>query len=289
MQAGAVSRICLRITLALALVAGAGCVRPSATARAQALVRQGRDDEAVDALRQRLSSHPDDVPARRLLIRLLGSIGDIVAARAEVEELARRVPHDDPAPYLELGHALELTHSYDEALQAYDEAAAVAPTSPDGPREGGMRSAHWGEIEEARPRLEEALRRGARDAETWHALGLVRLHLNDYEGAAQAYRSGAEADPKDASCWLGLASVGVAQGDAALALTAYDQVLARSPRFAAAELGRAWALTQLGRRDEAERALDLAQELGAPPAPLSKQRAALADPAGTPLPRRTVP
>ena len=57
-----------------------------------------------------------------------------MAARAEVEELARRVPHDDPAPYLELGHALELTHSYDEALQAYDEAAAVAPRRPRAPR-----------------------------------------------------------------------------------------------------------------------------------------------------------
>jgi cytochrome c-type biogenesis protein CcmH/NrfG len=271
--------------LALAMLAGMGCVRSSATARAQSLVRQGHDDEAAEALKQRLAAHPDDVPARRLLIRVLGATGDIVAARAQVEELVKWLPHDDPTPYLELGHALELTHSYDEALQAYDEAAAIAPTSPDGPREGGMRSAHWGEIEEARPRLEEALKRGARDVETWHALGLVRLHLNDYEGAAQAYRSGTLADPQDATCWLGLATVGVAEGDAKLALDAYDQVLARSPRFASAQLGRAWALAQLGRRDEAQHALDLAQELGAPPAPISRQRAALANPAVTPLPR----
>jgi tetratricopeptide (TPR) repeat protein len=293
MPAPAVSRACplvSALTLALAVLAGGvGCVRPSATARAQALVRQGHDDEAVEALKQRLSAHPDDVPARRLLIRLLGSSGDIALARTQVAELARWLPHDDPTPYLELGHALELTHSYDEALQAYDEAAAIAPASPDGPREGGMRTAHWGEVEEARPRLEEALRRGAHDVETWHTLGLVRLHLNDYEGAAQAYRSGAEVDPKDASCWLGLATVGVAEGDPKLALDAYDQVVARSPRFASAQLGRAWALAQLGRRDEAGRALDLAQELGAPPAPLSKQRAALANPAGTPLPRPAGP
>ncbi len=290
MPVRALLRICRPGTLALVIVAlGAGCARPSATVRAQSLARQGHDDEAVEALRQRLAAHPEDVPARRLLVRLLGSIGDIVAARAQVEELAKWLPHGDPVPYLELGHALELTHSYDEALEAYDQAASVAPTSPDGPREGGMRSAHWGEIEEARPRLEEALRRGARDVEVWHALGLVRLHQSDYDGAAQAYRSGAEADPKDASCWLGLATVGVAQGDAKLALDAYDQVLARSPRFASAQLGRAWALGQLGRRDEAERALDLAQELGAPPAPLSRQRAALANPAGTPLPRPAGP
>ncbi|HTB73188.1 MAG TPA: tetratricopeptide repeat protein [Polyangiaceae bacterium] len=288
---GAVSRAFRRLTLALALVAGGagtltatGCVRPSATVRAQALVRQGHDEEAVATLQQRLAAHPDDVSARRLLIRVLGATGEIVGARAQVEELSKWLPKDDPAPYLELGHALELTHSYDEALQAYDQAASVAPSSPDGPREGGMRSARWGELEEARPRLEEALRRGSRDVETWHTLGLVRLHLGDYEGAAQAYRAGAEADPKDATCWLGLATVGVVQGNARLALDAYDQVLARSPRFASAELGRAWALAQLGRRDDAAHALDIAQELGAPPGPLAKQRAALANPAGNPLP-----
>ena len=246
-------------------------------------MRQGHDDDAVATLKQRLAANPDDVQARRLLIRVLASTGDIVGARAEVTELSKWVPRDDPSPYLELGHALELTHSYDDALQAYDEAAAVAPSSPEGPREGGMRSARWGELEEARPRLEEALRRGSHDVETWHALGLVRLHLADYDGAAQAYRSGAQADPKDATCWLGLASVGVAAGDPQLALDAYDQVLARSPRFAAAQLGRAWALAQLGRRDEAGHALDVAQELGAPPGPIAKQRAALAIPR-SPLP-----
>jgi tetratricopeptide (TPR) repeat protein len=269
----------------LAVLGGAGtaCVRSSTTVRAQALVRQGHDDEAVTTLKERLVAHPDDVPARRLLIRVLGSMGDIAGARAQVVELSKWVPRDDPAPYLELGHALELTHSYDEALQAYDEAATIAPASPEGPREGGMRSARWGELEEARPRLEEALRRDSRDVETWHTLGLVRLHLADYDGAAQAYRSGAQADPKDASCWLGLATVGVAVDDPQLALDAYDQVLARSPRFAPAQLGRAWALARLGRRDEAGRALDVAEELGAPRGPIAKQRAALASPR-SPLP-----
>jgi cellulose synthase operon protein C len=283
------------LSLALAggvAMAGAGCIAPSATVRAQALVRQGHDEEAVATLQKRLIGHPDDVPARRLLIRVLGSAGDIVAARAEVQELTRRMPPNDPAPLLELGHALELTHSYDEALEAYDAAAAVAPASPDGPREGGMRSARWGELEVARPRLEEALRRGARDAETWHVLGPVRLHLEDYDGAAEAYRSGAQADPKAADCWLGLATVGIVRGDAGLALEAYDQVLVRSPRFAAAHLGRAWALARLGRRDEASKALDRAAELGAPPRPVAMQRAALANaspPAGPPLQGPTAP
>lgn len=271
-------RTASRVGLALLVSIVAACA-PSATVRAQSLVRQNREDEAVATLRERLAGHPEDVEAHRLLVRVLGATGNMVAARAEVAELAKWLPANDPSPYIELGHALELTHGYDEALAAYDEAAAAAPTSPAGPREGGMRCARWGEIEEARPRLEEALRRGARDAEMWHALGLVRLHLNDYDGAVEAYRAGASADPRGAENWLGLATVGVVRGDAQLALTAYDQVLARSPRFAPAELGRAWALASLGQKDEAERALRRAEEMGAPAGNIARQRAALLAPA----------
>ncbi len=260
----------------LALLACGACNQPTAVVRAQSLVRQHREDEALATLRRRLAAHPEDVPVRRMLVRVLAATGDMVTAREEVAELARRLPPNDPSPYIELGHALELNHRYDEALEAYDQAAAVAPASPEGPREGGTRCARWGEIDEARPRLEEALRRGARDAETWHTLGLVRLHLRDYDGAAEAYRAGASVDPRDAENWLGLATVGVVRGDAQLALDAYGQVLLRSPRFAPAELGRAWALARLGRRDEAARALRHAEEMGAPPDNVARQRAALA-------------
>ena len=44
-------------------------------------------------------------------------------------------------PEIELGHAYELAHKFDEALAEYDEAASVAPNSPAGPLEGGMRTA----------------------------------------------------------------------------------------------------------------------------------------------------
>jgi tetratricopeptide (TPR) repeat protein len=260
--------------LALLLV-GVACA-PPATERAQSLVRQNRDDEAVALLRSRLLSHPDDVAARRLLVRVLGFVGDLTAARAEASELAKRLSPGDPTPMIELGHALELSHRYDEALAAYDDAASAAPASPAGPREGGMRAARWGELQDALPRLEEAVRRGAADAETFHTLGLVRLNLGDYDGARQAYRAGTLADPTQVDSWLGLATVAVARGDATGALEAYDSILARHPRAASAHLGRAWALAMLGRAAEATAALDLAAQLGAPRENVERQRAALA-------------
>jgi tetratricopeptide (TPR) repeat protein len=271
------------LPLLLAVVLAA-CGGPSATERAQSLARQGKDDQAVALLKERVAAHPDDVPARRLLVRLLGFTGDMPGARAQAEQLERVLGAGDPTPYVELGHALELAHRYDEALAAYDQAASVAPASPVGPREGGMRCARWGEVEQAAPRLEEAVRRGAGDAATWHALGLVRLHLHDLPGAAEAYRASAAADPRGTEAWIGLATVAITQDDAAGALAAYDQVLARRPHFAPAELGRAWALARMGRRDEAAHALDHAEELGAPAANVARQRAALAAPASVAAP-----
>jgi tetratricopeptide (TPR) repeat protein len=265
------------LLFAVAMLAAAACAAPSATERALSLERQNRDDAAAAVLRERLRARPDDIAARRLLVRVLASAGSLTEARAEVAQLAARLPPDDPTPEIELGHALEFAHRYDEALEAYDRAAAAAPASPDGPREGGMRAAHWGETREALARLEEAVRRGARDAATWHALGIVRLNEGDADGAEQAYRAGAQADPRAAENWLGLASVAMVRGDAAGALEAYDQVAARRPRFAPAQLGRAWALGRLGRRDEALRALDQAAQLGAPGANIAQQRAALGE------------
>jgi tetratricopeptide (TPR) repeat protein len=258
------------------LAVGAGCAAPAATERARTLVREHRETEAVAALRTRLGEYPGDIDARRLLVRLLGLTGDVASARAESEQLARRLPAGDVAARLELGHALELAHLYDEALAQYDEAANEAPTSPQGPLEGGMRSARWGEAEQARPRLEEAVRRGARDAHTWHALGLVRLHLGDLDAAEDAYRSGIAADPRAVESWLGLATVALSRGDAQGALDAYEQVLARQRRSAPAELGRAWALARLGRTAEASMSLNRAVELGAPAENVARQRAALA-------------
>jgi tetratricopeptide (TPR) repeat protein len=243
--------------------------------RAVSLARQHREEEGIAALREAIAKDPNDVAARKVLVRLVALGGDVRGAQVEATELAKRLPAGDPSAWIELGHAFELAHRFEEALAAYDTAASVAPLSPAGPREGGMRCARWGEVEEAEPRLEEAIRRGANDGETWHALGLVRLHARDVAGAEEAYKSGLRADPESAENLLGLASVAVARDDAAGALAAYDALLAKRPRYAAAELGRAWALAKLGRKADARRALDRAEGLGAAPSIIAKQRAAL--------------
>ncbi len=263
------------LVLAFVFCGATACVKPTPVQHAMSLVRQHREEEAAVILRKQIAEHPDDLDARGMLVRVLAFEGDANGVAKEAEELSKRAPAGDPRAWIEIGHAKEIAHDFEGALAAYDEAASTALTNPAGPREGGTRAARWGEVEEAAPRLEEATRRGANDAETWHTLGLVRVHLRDLDGAAKAYRAGLASDAKSAECWLGLATVAALRDDAKGALEAYDAILALRPRFAAGELGRAWALAKLGRKDDARAAIDRAEELGAPAASVAKQRALL--------------
>jgi Flp pilus assembly protein TadD len=249
---------------------------PELYGKAILLVDRGRFDEARQLLDQRLRDHPEDDRARGLLIRIHGATGNLGAARDEAMRLAERLGPTSPRPFIELGHALELAHRYDEALGFYDQASEVAPKDPAGPREGGLRAAAWGEHELARPRLEEAIRRAPRDAALWHALGVVCLGLEAFDDAEHAYRSGLVADPHALENRVGLATVALIRDDPASALREYDLILAERPRFGDASLGRSWALLRLGRLAEAEQALVQAEKNGGDRAVIARQRRALA-------------
>jgi Flp pilus assembly protein TadD len=262
-----------RLLLALCLCSLSACAaRQSPMPRAAMLMDKGRADEASVLLRDYLAEHPEAVDERRLLIRVEAFRGQLGKAQTEADVLAGQLGPGSPIPLVELGHALEIAHRYDEALAAYDRAAAMAPRDKLGPLTGGMRAARWGELDWAEPRLSEALRRDPRDAQAWHALGLVRLQLGNASGAEQAYRSGLLADPEALENRVGLATLALARGDLAGALVQYDAIVSRRPRLADAHLGRSYALIGLGRLADAEAALDEAARLGADPRVVAAQR-----------------
>jgi tetratricopeptide (TPR) repeat protein len=271
------TRVDLRLIFALSLVWMTSCAAgaPTPFQRATSLAREHREADAIRILREHLACHPDDIASRRLLVRVLALTGDLGAAGREVDRLAAQVGADDPIPFIELGHAYELAHEYEKALEMYDHAADIAPSDPRGPREGGMRAAHWGEVGWAKPRLEEAAKRGANDVEMWHALGLLRIHAKELQAAEEAYTAGLRLDPAAAECHLGLATVAVLRDDAARALAEYDAIVRLRPSFSPAHLGRAWALGRLGRRADARAALAEAERLGGEPAAIAAQRHAL--------------
>ncbi|MBX3180988.1 MAG: tetratricopeptide repeat protein [Polyangiaceae bacterium] len=256
-------------------VVALGCAGPSVQSEASLLASRGDTAGAAALLRDHLREQPSDLAARRQLIRVLAAAGRLGEAREETEALRARLPEGDPRPLVELGHAFELSHRYEEALALYDAAAELAPNDPLGPKAGGSRAARWGELAIALPRLIEALRRDPKDAEAWHTLGLVRAQLGDLELAEQAYTRGLVADPDAAENLLGLATLAVKQDRPEEALRRYRELTAARPRFADGYLGQSWALLRLGRLDEAERALNRGVALGAERQAAARQRALL--------------
>src|SRR4051812_20285957 len=99
----------VRLITSCLVVLLSACAAPNAIDRAQQQVRMHREGEAIATLRAELGKHPDDVPARRLLVRVLAVSGDLDTAKREVQELEARLPND-PIPWIEMGHAYELAH-----------------------------------------------------------------------------------------------------------------------------------------------------------------------------------
>jgi Flp pilus assembly protein TadD len=266
--------------LARLLLAACLCGLPVACAgqaasplpRATLLMDKGRDEEASQLLLDYLKKHPEAVAERRLLIRVEAARGQLGRAQAQVALLEKQLGPQSPVPLVELGHALEMAHRYDEALLAYDQAAELAPRDPLGPLTGGLRAARWGELELAEPRLREAVRRGPKDPAAWHALGLVQLSQGNLVGAEQAYRSGLLADPGALENRVGLATLALSRGDLAAALVQYDAIAQLRPKLPDAQLGRSFALMGLGRFEDARHALDEAERLGGDPRVVSAQR-----------------
>jgi tetratricopeptide (TPR) repeat protein len=261
----AVVRVALRASCWPALIALLlACAGPSATADARRLLRVARPEDAASRLRAGLSAHPEDVEARRLLIRVYGSSHDLPAAQLHRDALRTQLPAGNPLPDLEYAHACELAKQFDAALAAYDAAAERAPQDPRGWIEGGQRAAKWGEFEAAEPRLTQGLARAPNDAASWHLLGVVRMKLGDVAGAEQAYRRGAALDGRrDNRSWIGLATIAVVRKEALQVIALYTYLVDVQPEFAAGWLGLAYGHALNHDKSGVEAALSRATALGA--------------------------
>ncbi len=103
-----------------------------------------------------------------------------------------------------------------------------------------------GAVEDAKPLLEDAVKRAPNDPHAWFSLGLLRKNANDPNGAVEAFRHVIELDPNDADTWYFLGTVYSQLRQFPQAIDAFDHALKLNPLHASAQFGLSRAYQQSG-------------------------------------------
>ena len=150
----------------------------------------------------------------------------------------------------------------EEAEAAYRKAIADYPSFRRAHRNVGVVLVRQDKIEEALKHLVEAVRLGDSDGATYGLLGYGRLQRGEWASALQAYRMAQVSDPEAVEWKAGVAQClrHLQAGDEAVALL--DEVIRRRPEEPGYAVLQAGWLIELGRQDEAVKALELPRRLG---------------------------
>ncbi len=158
--------------------------------RARELVREGKDIEATNVLRQHLSAHADDPAAQFLFGQLRWSKQDYTEAAQAFQEAFRLDPANENAAW---GALL--------AMQRQQGAAS---------------------LDRQRALLQQLAERDPENAQAWYVLGLVRAEAGDLEGELQALRKAVALNPVDARVKFQLGIALARRGEYAAAREALD-------------------------------------------------------------------
>jgi tetratricopeptide (TPR) repeat protein len=192
---------------------------PAAQLLGQALLLQGRPQEAIDPL-QRAARRSHDPAIETLLARALAETGRGEAALDQLRQAtARRPPY--PLAFLELGDQLGKLGRFDEALAVFESGLALNPDAA-------------------------VLRVG---------LGYLHLHRNDRASARALFLAVRDAAPERHDALVALANAMALDGDYAGAAELYRHALARRPDDAMTRISLGKCLLEMGERDDGEAAL----------------------------------
>ncbi|MEO7741391.1 MAG: tetratricopeptide repeat protein, partial [Usitatibacter sp.] len=181
---------------------------------------------------------------------------DLFAAgqMARAEDVLRALAGGESTPpeALELlGGALSAQGRTAEALEWYDRAKAVRPSSPSLRHNRAQALAMLGRPREALAELEEAVRLKPDLHPAWNQMGGVLAALGEIAAAERAYRRALALKPDHAETHYNLGLLFQESARPAEAIACYRKALQARPQFAAAHNNLANALKTRGRNDEA--------------------------------------
>jgi len=153
--------------------------------------------------------------------------------------------------YLQLADAWKDSGQIDKALPLYEEAVRRQPDSLIALQRLGFSLRSLGQLARAAEILKRALAVDARDAATWHQLGLVYLGQCSTSDGLAAFQKAIDLDPDMSEAHNSLGGVRLEGGDLSRAEPAFREAIRIQPDYAEAHSNLASVLASAGRIGEA--------------------------------------
>lgn len=200
---------------------------------AQAVVRQGKLDDAITAYRRASELSPDTdwihyALANALQQRTQSDLADAIASYRHIIELnpdkveayhnLLQVQPDNSETWLQLAQAFVRQEQREDAIRAYRRAIELNPISIEANHELAVALARQEQWDEAMVACQRAVELAPKLAEAYYLLGEVQVKLDRKEEAISSYRHAGE--------------LLVKQGKIDEAISAYEQVVQQQPSAA---------------------------------------------------------
>jgi tetratricopeptide (TPR) repeat protein len=135
---------------------------------------------------------------------------------------------------------------FDKALNHFEQAAKLDSQLGIANVNRAIALLNLGRILEAKPLLDEAVKRDPKDPHVWCGLGLLQKNSSDPQAAVDAFRHVIEIDSSDADTWYFLGSAYSQLRQFPEAIDAFDHALKINPLHASAQFGLSRAYQQSG-------------------------------------------
>jgi tetratricopeptide (TPR) repeat protein len=224
-----------------------------------ALFQQGKSQEAVAALEKALAVDPKHLKAHNNIALASIELGELEVAEAHYRESLAIEPQ--AAIYSDLGFVLEREGLTDEAIEQYEKALALDPTSASAHYNLGGALLRRGQSAAAEQHFRAALEQKS-SAPAYAGLGVALYQQGKVDDAIAGLEAGIEADPRHAAAYEQLGVILTEQGKLEEAAANYRALLQVQPS-ANAHQKLAQVLVQLGHSSAAAQEMARARALGA--------------------------
>lgn len=226
-----------------------------ATGRAQALLKMGRHQEALNAYDEVIGQHSADVVVKNARAEVLKVMGKFDEARVAYDDVIRAHP-DDVVAKTGRAEVLKSMGKLHDALLAYDDVIRVDPGDVVALNGRAELLKSMGKLDEAFIAYEDVIRFCPADGVAKNGRADVLKSMGKFEEALRAYDDVIREHPTNIFAKTGQAELLKSMGKLEEALIAYDDAIRAHPTNVVMKNGRAEALKWTGKLDEALVAYD---------------------------------